>query len=251
MGRDKARLLNIGCGLNKIANTENCEVVNLDAYEICKPDVLWNIEEIPWPFESCSFDAVSAWHVFEHLHDWWSAFEECSRVLRVGGTLEIRVPDESTSMALTFRDHVHVFGRNSFHGADADDFRASTNAWAAEQLGKVPLKMTNYQQVPYPQYNWMMRWPIRYVLAFCAAHLRNFIWEQRFMFCKTKLGVNDDVDRNHVLSLHPLRVGREHLGHSGKARLPEMRESKNQANESVLDRKARSDYQASKNLDVG
>jgi 2-polyprenyl-3-methyl-5-hydroxy-6-metoxy-1,4-benzoquinol methylase len=40
-----------------------------------------------------SFDVVTAWAVFEHLHDPASAFAECARLLRPGGRLVIQVPN--------------------------------------------------------------------------------------------------------------------------------------------------------------
>lgn len=45
------------------------------------------------PFAASSFDVVTAWAVFEHLHDPMSAFKECSRVLRPGGLLVLQVPN--------------------------------------------------------------------------------------------------------------------------------------------------------------
>jgi|GEM_PF-1906114 len=38
--------LNIGCGFNKIDG-----YVNVDAFPDCSPDVLWDLETTPWPFE--------------------------------------------------------------------------------------------------------------------------------------------------------------------------------------------------------
>jgi len=138
----------------------------------------------PYPFADESVDRIHAWHVFEHLADWWGAFVECARLLKVGGVLEVRVPDESSGSALTYRDHYHVFSRRSFHGAYdvRGAMRHGTNAWAREEAGTVPLAMTEYYQVPFRQYEWLTRWPR--VLRFCADHLRNFIWEQRFVFVK-------------------------------------------------------------------
>lgn len=40
-----------------------------------------------------TFDAVTAWSVFEHLHDPMTVFHECARVLRSGGRLVIHVPN--------------------------------------------------------------------------------------------------------------------------------------------------------------
>lgn len=167
--------LNLGCGFNKLPN-----MVNVDAYDVCSPDVVWDLNKFPYPWEDNSVDGIVAYHIFEHLIDWWPAFLECTRILKPGGTLEIRVPDESSATALTYRDHHHVFGLVSFHGAI--ESKHGTSAWAKTVAETVPMKMIKYSQVPYKEYNWMFRVP--WLLRFCAKHMRNFIHEQSFLFCK-------------------------------------------------------------------
>lgn len=183
MGGDRVQMeqnaapvfLNIGCGTDKIK-----DMVNVDAYG--DPDVRWDLNKTPWPWADNSVDGVLAKHVFEHLENWWGAFQECGRILKPGGQLDIRVPDESSSSALTFRDHLRVFGPNSFCGIIGTN--RWTNAWAMEPSNFVPFKLVNYQRVPFPQYAWMTRWPFHWLMKFCADHLRNFIWEQRLTFIK-------------------------------------------------------------------
>lgn len=172
-------VLNLGCGFNKLPPP----AINVDGFAVCEPDVLWNLNETPYPWDDESVDVIHAWHIFEHLEDWWECFNECARILRKGGVLHIRVPDESSSTALTYRDHLHVFDFVSFHGVVGATH--GTSAWAKDQNESVPLKMIEYYRVPFPQYQWMIRWA-PWLLEFCARHLRNFIWEQRFIFMKVR-----------------------------------------------------------------
>lgn len=182
MGRDRAEMatfiqpiiLNLGCGNNKGIGR-----VNVDAYG--DPDVVWDLQEFPYPWDDNSVDGIEMYHVLEHLPDWWSAFKECARILKPGGYLDIHVPDESSPTALTYRDHCHVFSINSFHGII--DAQSGTNAWAETEINSVPLKMINYYQVPFKKYEWMTKW-CSWLLRFCANHLRGFIWEQQFYFIK-------------------------------------------------------------------
>lgn len=44
-------------------------------------------------FESAQFDAITAWQVFEHLHDPDLVLTECHRILRPGGALIMSVPN--------------------------------------------------------------------------------------------------------------------------------------------------------------
>lgn len=178
--RDHKNALNIGCGFEKMD-----WAINVDAYEICKPDVVHDLNDIPWPFKDGSMEVIFAHHVMEHLKDWWAAFSECARILKPGGYLEVRVPDASSDSALCYRDHFHVFSMLSFHGIEDSQYRNGSNAWAATVEGVVPMKLIAYHQVPFPKYNWMRIFGLKWLLRFCADHLRNFIWEQRFTFQKT------------------------------------------------------------------
>jgi SAM-dependent methyltransferase len=177
---DKKIVLNLGCGFRK-----RWGAINVDGFEACKPDVLWDLNKTPYPWEDNSVYAIFAFHSFEHLENWWGAFKECARILQHGGRLEIRVPDSSSDSAITYRDHLNVLDLFSFHGTlDALKGR-ERSAWFAEQE-PVPFHLVEYWQVPNKQYFWMNKWPWRKfrLLDFCAKHMRNFIWEQRFIFEK-------------------------------------------------------------------
>lgn len=187
MGRDRAAMgpdapqvvLNLGCGFNKMPGA-----LNVDAFDICNPDMVVDLNTAPWPWADNSVDQIFMHHVMEHIPNWWEAFTECGRILKIGGMFQMAVPDESSGTALSYRDHHHVFTMHSFHGAfraDGRDFRAATNAWAATEQGNVPLAMVAYTQVPFMEYSWMARW-CPWLLRFCANHMRNFVKEQIFTF---------------------------------------------------------------------
>lgn len=164
--------LNLGCGFKKLDG-----FINVDGFSACEPDILLDLNSPDWPWDNESVDIIAAFHIFEHLEDWWQAFLECGRILKPGGILEIRVPDESFHGALTYRDHLHVFSLNSFHGTQETLAGRKCNAWFAEQQS-APFVLKQYIQVPFKKYNWFPG----FLLRFCANHLRNFIWEQRFIF---------------------------------------------------------------------
>lgn len=186
----KGKCLNLGCGFTKFLG-ENW--TNVDKYANCEPDVVHDLEVIPYPWPDNEFDFILSNHVLEHLNDWWSAFTEIARILKPGGYFELHCPDESSSTALTFRDHLHVFYIMSFHGIGRRDdpqniYTSGTNAWAKTVEGSVPLELIYYHRVPFKQYNWMGHWPFMKLLQFCSMHMRNFIWEQQFVFRKFDRG---------------------------------------------------------------
>src|SRR5262245_30626956 len=86
------RQLEIGPGLQRLPGqwiTVDCKRRESVVDVICE----WGAE--PLPFENETFDLVYASHVLEHV-PWYhtlTALREALRVLRVGGHLEVHVPD--------------------------------------------------------------------------------------------------------------------------------------------------------------
>jgi len=54
--------LNLGCGRKKLDG-----YVNIDKYPTFGPDLVWDLEQAPYPFEANSITAIAAYHVLEHL----------------------------------------------------------------------------------------------------------------------------------------------------------------------------------------
>lgn len=94
--------LNLGCGSFKKEN-----FVNVDSNPDVKPDVLHNLDEFPYPFDSNRFEHIEADHVLEHLHHPLEAITEIHRILTPGGKLIIRVPH--SSRGFTHPDHKRGF----------------------------------------------------------------------------------------------------------------------------------------------
>lgn len=80
-------VLNLGSGTDV---RQGC--VNVDLTDAWGADVVHDLDEAPWPFPDESFDHVLALDVMEHLRRPLQAFEESWRVLRPGGTINVRVP---------------------------------------------------------------------------------------------------------------------------------------------------------------
>lgn len=97
--RGPGRLLDVGAGRGDflaLARDRGWEVEGIDAFGDEHPHRL-AIRRIRFP-EECDlpserYDVVTAWAVFEHLHDPASAFAECARLLRPGGRLIVQVPN--------------------------------------------------------------------------------------------------------------------------------------------------------------
>jgi len=190
---DGKKVLNIGCGFTKFTAKN---VTNLDKYECCDPDILFDLEDSPLPFKDETFDYVFANHVFEHLHNWWQCFEECSRVLKPGGKLDVYVPGSGSDSELGYRDHVSIINLCSFYGVTG--YRPiKCNAWTYEnaETPASDLKLIQYKQyliegsfiklLPQSAKNW------------CALHLRNMLDEEGYIFIKYRNGESKNAKRKH------------------------------------------------------
>jgi ubiquinone/menaquinone biosynthesis C-methylase UbiE len=99
---DKKDKLNLGSGRFKKKN-----FINIDVDPSTNPDVLYDLNKIPYPFPDNSFSLITANHVLEHLENPFKIMKELHRILKSGGNLIIRVPH--FSRAFTHPDHKRGF----------------------------------------------------------------------------------------------------------------------------------------------
>ncbi len=102
MDGQKTSKLNIGCGKFKKEG-----YTNVDGYAGFNPDVLHDLDNMPYPFADDTYDLVEADHVLEHLKQPFHALRELYRITKDGGTMIIRVPHFS-------RGFSHPEHRNGF-----------------------------------------------------------------------------------------------------------------------------------------
>lgn len=134
---------NLGCGqFRKVG------FVNVDVDPSATPDVLHNLNEVPYPFQNDTFDLIECDHNLEHLEDPFQAMTEIHRILKTGGTLILRVPH--FSRGLTHADHkrgfditfAYYFDRNfkgGFCGVEFELSRMRLRWYAQPYLKKLVL----------------------------------------------------------------------------------------------------------------
>jgi SAM-dependent methyltransferase len=105
--------LNLGCGFDKRDG-----YVNLDGFQKCNPDILWDIETFPWPFEDNSFDEILIKHVLEHVGQVFSVFQgvmqEIYRVSAPDAKILIQVPNYKHVTFWADPTHVRAFDQLTF-----------------------------------------------------------------------------------------------------------------------------------------
>jgi len=83
--------LNLGCGMRKREG-----YLNVDKVTACAPDVVLDIERVPWPWPDSSVEEVLLIHVLEHIgrdaQTYFGVIKELWRVCRHGARIHIAVP---------------------------------------------------------------------------------------------------------------------------------------------------------------
>jgi predicted SAM-dependent methyltransferase len=83
--------LNLGCGFNKKPG-----YVNVDKFGSCQPDLVTDLEVLPWAFKDGEVDEVLFNHSLEHMGQDTNTFlgimTELYRVCKAGATIQINVP---------------------------------------------------------------------------------------------------------------------------------------------------------------
>jgi SAM-dependent methyltransferase len=90
------------------------EAVNVDLVAETRPDLVHDLNRLPWPLPADRFQEVWAYDVLEHLDDLIQVMEEIHRVCRHGALVKVTVPHFSCANAFTDITHRHYFGRFSF-----------------------------------------------------------------------------------------------------------------------------------------
>jgi SAM-dependent methyltransferase len=128
--------LNLGCGVNKMPG-----FVNVDKFPQGEPDMLVDLEQFPWPFETSSADGVVLNHVLEHLGQSPDVFlgimKELYRVCRHGARIEINVPHPRHDHFIIDPTHVRAILPETFTLFSKKNCRA----WKERGVANSPLAL--------------------------------------------------------------------------------------------------------------
>jgi SAM-dependent methyltransferase len=97
-------ILDVGCGSKKHPGA-----VGIDLSPETDADIVHDLDVLPWPLESDSFDEILLQDVVEHLRDPYGVFAEIHRIGRSGASVQLRTPHFSSALAYSDPTHVHYF----------------------------------------------------------------------------------------------------------------------------------------------
>jgi len=103
----KSRMLDIGCGTNKVAGA-----VGMDVNPRTAADVIHDLDDLPYPFAADGFDEVIGRHVIEHVRDPMAVMCELHRITRSGGVVKLVAPhwtNPDFATDLTHRNHLNSY----------------------------------------------------------------------------------------------------------------------------------------------
>lgn len=133
----------IGCGnsrrkkLTLDDNWEWSDLTTLDHDPNCEADITHDLESVPWPVASDSFDEVHAYEVLEHLgkqgdfRAFFAHFGEIYRALKPGGLLIATVPAWNDVWAWADPSHTRVIAPETLVFLDQTQY--------ARQVGKTAM----------------------------------------------------------------------------------------------------------------
>ena len=127
--------LNLGCGTKKMEGW-----VNVDKYPAFSPDVVWDLEAAPWPWEDNSAEEVALIHVLEHLGQTTDAYatlwKELYRVCAPGARVVVSCPHPRHDNQVDDPTHVRCITPRQFSLFDREfNLLCEEKGYANSQLG--------------------------------------------------------------------------------------------------------------------
>ena len=134
--------LNMGCGNKKVDG-----YVNVDLSPACHPDVVCDLEVLPWPWPDNSIEAVRFNHCLEHLGQDSRVFlgimKELYRVCEDGAEIEINVPHPRHDDFIGDPTHVRIITPALLTLFD----RAKNDEW--KEIGAANSPLAHYLNVDF------------------------------------------------------------------------------------------------------
>ena len=110
INNNKNSSLELGCGKNK----RHSSYYGVDTLEYTNVDIVGDVYDVLSEINDNSIEKIASYHFFEHLNDLKKIFDECYRVLKVGGEMTVVVPHFSNPHYYSDPTHKTNFGIYTF-----------------------------------------------------------------------------------------------------------------------------------------
>ena len=157
----KYRELLIGCGNSQAKRIhfpgipEKFEnLTTMDLSDMVGADVVWNLDDMPYPFEDNTFDEIHAYEVLEHCGqqgDWkyyFAQWSEFYRILKPGGHFCATVPAWDSPWAWGDPGHTRLITKECLSYLDQDHYKQVGNNSSSDyrNVWKGDMKCTGYSE---------------------------------------------------------------------------------------------------------
>jgi SAM-dependent methyltransferase len=129
-------VLDVGCGTRRAEPG----AIGIDVSPRSGAEVIWNLDQFPWPLETGSFARIHMSHIIEHVHDVMRTMEEIHRIGRDGADVFIVTPHFSSHNSYTDPTHVRHMAARSFQYFAGEDFPSFTGSRVRFTVENVELK---------------------------------------------------------------------------------------------------------------
>ena len=103
-------ILNLGAGDNLIKGAINVDITPKEGI-----DEVIDLTKIPWKWEDESISKIYLIHSLEHFPQPKEILQECHRILKPGGIIEIIVPHSSSAMAVGCLGHYRTYSYDTLN----------------------------------------------------------------------------------------------------------------------------------------
>ena len=117
-------VLDVGCGKRKAEPG----AVGIDVSPRSAADIVWDLDDFPWPLETGGFDRIHMSHIVEHVRDLTRTMAEIHRVGRDAADIFIVTPHFSSHNSYTAPTHARHLAARSFQYFTGDDFATFTGS---------------------------------------------------------------------------------------------------------------------------
>ena len=128
-------VLDVGCGTRKAEPG----AVGIDVHPRSAADILWDLDEFPWPLDSDAFDRIYMSHIIEHVRDVTRTMAEIYRVARDGADVFVVTPHFSSHNSYTDPTHLRHLAARSFQYFTGEDFATFAGSNASFSIEKLEL----------------------------------------------------------------------------------------------------------------
>ena len=116
--------LDVGCGTRRAEPG----AIGIDKSPQSGADIVWDLDQYPWPLDTNRFERIYLSHIIEHVQDVMKTMAEVHRVAKAGADVWIVTPHFSSHNSYVDPTHARHLAAQSFEYFRGDDFATFTGA---------------------------------------------------------------------------------------------------------------------------